>query len=133
MGFFLIKKIFLRFYLFIRDTQREAETHAEGEVGSLQGARCGIPSQDLSQPGKADTQPLSNPGVPRFFVFLKASHCKREDLIINPGFDPNYTCDTKTCTHMSTYTYAYKIIQTLKQRSTAAKLKIRSKPYEASN
>ena len=34
---------FLRFYLFIheRHTQREAETQAEGEAGSMQGARCG--------------------------------------------------------------------------------------------
>ena len=29
---------FLRFYLFMRDTQREAETQAEGEAGSMQGA-----------------------------------------------------------------------------------------------
>ena len=29
-----------RFYLFMRDTHREAETQAEGEAGSLQGARC---------------------------------------------------------------------------------------------
>ena len=29
---------FLRFYLFMRDTQREVETQAEGEAGSLQGA-----------------------------------------------------------------------------------------------
>ena len=28
-------------YLFMRDTQREAETQAEGEAGSMQGARCG--------------------------------------------------------------------------------------------
>ena len=29
---------FLRFYLFMRDTQREAETQAEEEAGSMQGA-----------------------------------------------------------------------------------------------
>ena len=28
-------------YLFKRDTQREAETQAEGEAGFMQGARCG--------------------------------------------------------------------------------------------
>ena len=28
-------------YLFMRDTQKEAETQAEGEAGSMQGARCG--------------------------------------------------------------------------------------------
>ena len=27
-------------YLFMRDTEREAETWAEGEAGSLWGARC---------------------------------------------------------------------------------------------
>ena len=27
-------------YLFMRDTHREAETQAEGEAGSVQGARC---------------------------------------------------------------------------------------------
>ena len=27
-------------YLFMRDTEKEAETLAEGEAGSLQGARC---------------------------------------------------------------------------------------------
>ena len=37
------KKFFLRFYLFIheRHTQREAETQAEGEAGSMQGALHG--------------------------------------------------------------------------------------------
>ena len=34
-----LKKYFI--YLFIRGTQREAETQAEGEAGSLGGARCG--------------------------------------------------------------------------------------------
>ena len=33
-------------YLFMRDTQREAETQAEGEASSLQGARCGTRSRD---------------------------------------------------------------------------------------
>ena len=37
---------FLRFYLFIHERQREAETQAEGEVGSLQEARCGTLSWD---------------------------------------------------------------------------------------
>ena len=30
----------------MRDTQREAETQAEGEVGSMQGARCGTRPRD---------------------------------------------------------------------------------------
>ena len=38
---FFVSKDFI--YLFTRDTEREseAETLAEGEVGSMQGARCG--------------------------------------------------------------------------------------------
>ena len=39
MASFDIFKDFI--YLFMRDTQREAETQAEGEAGSLPGARCG--------------------------------------------------------------------------------------------
>ena len=33
-------------YLFMRDTEREAETQAEGEAGSMQGTWCGTPSRD---------------------------------------------------------------------------------------
>ena len=33
-------------YLFMRDTEREAETLAEGEAGSMQGAGCRTRSQD---------------------------------------------------------------------------------------
>ena len=52
----------------MRDTQREAEAQAEGEAGSLQGARCGLdPGTTGSQPEpKADAQPLNHPGVPNF-------------------------------------------------------------------
>ena len=35
-----------RFYLFMRDTQREAETQAEGEADSMQGTRRGTRSWD---------------------------------------------------------------------------------------
>ena len=41
---FLFFKDFI--YVFMRDTEREAETQAEGEAGSLQGAPCGTRSQD---------------------------------------------------------------------------------------
>ena len=33
----------------MRDTDREAETQAEGEAGSTQGTRSQIPDHDLSQ------------------------------------------------------------------------------------
>ena len=47
----------------MRDTQREAETLAEGE------ARSGTPG---SRPEpKADTQPLSHPDVAKWGIFLK--------------------------------------------------------------
>ena len=60
----IFKKDFI--YLFMRDSEREAETQAEGEAGSLQGAQCGL---DPKTPGscpepKADAQLLSHPGVP---------------------------------------------------------------------
>ena len=49
----------------MRDTQKEAETQAEGEAGSLQGAQCGT-LRSRPEP-KADTQPLCNPGPKAFF------------------------------------------------------------------
>ena len=42
--FIFIFKDFI--YLFTRDTEREAETQAEGEPGSMRGARWGTRSQD---------------------------------------------------------------------------------------
>ena len=48
--FFFFFKI-LCIYLFMRDTQREAETQAEGEAGSLREPWCRTPCQD---PGDHD-------------------------------------------------------------------------------
>ena len=51
----------------MRDTQREAETQAEGETGSSEGARCETRSQtwgSCPEP-RADAQPLSHPGAPK--------------------------------------------------------------------
>ena len=65
--FFILLCFFKDFiYSFTRDTERKAETQAEGEAGSSQGARCGTWSPDSgSHPEpKADTQPLSHPGIP---------------------------------------------------------------------
>ena len=71
--YILITNIFLRFFIYFLETQkeREAETQAEGEEGFLQGAQCGTLSQILGTgPGpKADAQPLSHPGIPFCFVF----------------------------------------------------------------
>ena len=51
-------------------TEKEAETQAEGETGSMQGARLGTPSPGTqgSGPGlKAGAKPLSHPGIPLLF------------------------------------------------------------------
>ena len=42
--YFIFLKGFI--YLFMRDTEREAETQTEGEAGSLREARCGTRSRD---------------------------------------------------------------------------------------
>ena len=41
--FYLIFKRFFM-YLFIGDTEKEAETQAEGEAGSLAGHSCNVPT-----------------------------------------------------------------------------------------
>ena len=55
----------------MRDTQREAETQAEGEAGSLWGANAGLdPRTPGSRPElKADAQSLSHQGAP-IIIFL---------------------------------------------------------------
>ena len=55
----------------MRDTLREAETQAEGEVGSMQGAHVGFdPGTPGSHPGlKAGVQLLSHPGIPEI-IFI---------------------------------------------------------------
>ena len=54
----------------MRDTQRQADTQAEGEAGSLQGLDVGLdPRTPGSRPEpKADAQPLSHPGVPHLYL-----------------------------------------------------------------
>ena len=49
-----------------RQTDREAETQAEGEAGSMQEPDVGLDPITLgSHPEpKADSQPLSHPGIP---------------------------------------------------------------------
>ena len=50
----------------MRDTERKAETQAEGEGGSLQGANVGLNPGTLGSHSelKADAQPLSHSGIP---------------------------------------------------------------------
>ena len=54
----------------MRDTQREAETQAEGEAGSLQGANAdSIPDLGSRPDGRqSKAQPLSHPGVPTVII-----------------------------------------------------------------
>ena len=44
MSFFFFN---ILFYLFMRDMQRDAETQAEGEAGSLRGAEAGLDPRTL--------------------------------------------------------------------------------------
>ena len=63
------RKFFLKdfIYLFMRDTEREAETQTGGEAGSLQEPDAGLHPRALgSRPElKGDAQLLSQPGIPR--------------------------------------------------------------------
>ena len=53
------------YYSFRGDPEREAETQAEGEAGSLQGARLIPGSRPEPEEGP---QPLSHPGVPNLHM-----------------------------------------------------------------
>ena len=50
----------------MKDTEREAETQAEGEAGSTQGARCGTQSQvsRITPWAEGGAKPLSHQGCP---------------------------------------------------------------------
>ena len=50
----------------MRDTERGAQTQAEGEAGSMQGARCGTQSRvsRITPWAEGGTKPLSHPGCP---------------------------------------------------------------------
>ena len=55
------------------ETEREAETQAEGEAGSMQGARCGTQSQvsRITPWAEGGTKLLSYPGCPiRAILFI---------------------------------------------------------------
>ena len=57
-------------YLFIRDTEREAETQAEGEAGSTQGARHETRSRvsRITPWAEGGAKSLSHPGCPHLYV-----------------------------------------------------------------
>ena len=65
----------------MRDTQREAETQAEGEAGSLQGAPCGTRSQvsRIAPWAKGRRETAAPPRDPSFlFLFKILFICSRE-------------------------------------------------------
>ena len=68
----------------MRDTEREAETQAEGEAGSPQGPQCRTRSQTQGShlELKADAQLLSYPGVPVFFYFRTVLHLPPFGLLV---------------------------------------------------
>ena len=53
----------------MRDTEREAETQAEGEAGSMQGAQHGTRSwvSRITPQAEGSAKPLSHQGCPRDF------------------------------------------------------------------
>ena len=63
------KKDFI--YLLMRDRDREAETQADGEAGSMQGAWCGTWSRvsRIMSWAEGGAKPPSHPGVPIFVFF----------------------------------------------------------------
>ena len=60
--------LFERLYLFIHERyrRREAETKAEGEAGSVQGARCETPSRvsRITPEAAGGAKPLHHQGCP---------------------------------------------------------------------
>ena len=58
----------------MRDTEREAETQAEGEAGSMQGAQRGTWSQvsRIMPWAEGSTKPLSQLGCPEHLLFILA-------------------------------------------------------------
>ena len=65
-------------YLLMRDREREAETQAEGEAGSTQGARCGTRSlvSRITPWAEGGAKLLSHPGCPKKFSILTSFLCK---------------------------------------------------------
>ena len=64
--------IFFKIYLF-RDSKRGAETQAEGEAGSMQGAQCGTRSQvfGITPWAAGGAKPLRHRGCPTKGIFIK--------------------------------------------------------------
>ena len=59
-----------RVYFFMRHTEREAETQAAGEAGSMQGAPCGtlFLVSRIRPWAEGGAKPLSHPGCPKINI-----------------------------------------------------------------
>ena len=96
-AFLFLKKI-LFIYLFMRDTQREAETQAEGEAGSLWGARCGTQSwypgiTPWAEGRHSTAEPPRRPKVlvPGRFLEPRLEFCQSEKTEMNsPAFHHHF-------------------------------------------
>ena len=68
-GLFILFKDFI--YLFMRDAQREAETQAEGEVGSMQEAQGGTRSgvSRIMPWAAGGAKPLHHRGCPPYLFY----------------------------------------------------------------
>ena len=76
-------------YLFLRDTEREAEPQAEGAAGSLRGPDAGLdPGTPGSRPGPEAGAPPPSPQAPRVMHAHVPTH----------GESPR---NTSTCTHVA--------------------------------
>ena len=80
-------------YLLMKDTNREAETQAEGEAGSLRGVWCGARSRDSGimpwAEGRRST--AKPPRCPSFYIFKwlrkrKIVFCKKWKIVCNSNF-----------------------------------------------
>ena len=89
----------------MRDTEREAETQAEGEAGSLQGARCRTQSQDPRITIWAKGSTTEPPGIPQMLlkdVFcLFVNFCLPQSSVTRKGwwwgtYNANPPCSTHT-------------------------------------
>ena len=66
--FFFLKILFM--YSRVTQTEREAETQAEGEAGSINGVRLG-PVSRVTPWIEGGAKPLRHPGCPRNKMFKK--------------------------------------------------------------
>ena len=71
------------------ETEREAETHAEGKAGSMQGARSGTQSRvsRITPWAEGGAKPLRHPGCPKEEPLIKKKSTKKR-VVDAPGTSP---------------------------------------------